>query len=352
MYKIYPIYIILWLLKWVKKELLYTDKKASENINELNLGKNKNFNSSYCSLIDRSVILNPYWVSGFVDGDGAFLLYISTSKHGSLSFRPVLKITVHSSDSFILHEIKKFFKNAGHVRKKKNSNCYYYHVESWSDMKEIIIPHFEKYKLLSVNKRKSYYLMKSCVDYKYSNKDTVEERRKQLLRYKASFKRGLNPKLSEKYNNIVPIIFPEFPNSVINEINPHWIAGFVAADGSFGVHKNRVSYIYSFSISQDKIDEELLNVIKSYFNCGRVYIKTKTDVRDYAVTSLSDLNTKIIPFFKKYKICASKEMDFTHFCEIIDIANKKGFKKRWKKEDFDKVKSIRLKMNNSRRKIE
>jgi LAGLIDADG endonuclease len=86
-----------------------------------------------------------------------------------------------------------------------------------------------------------------------------------------------------------------------------------------------------FRISQDKIDESLLEHISSFLGCGKVF-RNKTGIipRDFTfgVYSMSDLNTIIIPFFNKYKLCTSKDVDFHYFCDIVNIFNKKGYKKR------------------------
>lgn len=71
-----------------------------------------------------------------------------------ISFHPIFAITVHSSDKYILYKIKNFFNNIGSIRKVKLYYCY--KVESLKEIKEVIIPHFEQYPLLSKNKFKSF----------------------------------------------------------------------------------------------------------------------------------------------------------------------------------------------------
>jgi hypothetical protein len=62
----------------------------------------------------------------------------------------------------------------------------------------------------------------------------TEEGFLKILSIKAIFPKGLNKNLINAFPTIKPIIKPEFiPNT--NRLNPHWIAGFIQADSSFGL---------------------------------------------------------------------------------------------------------------------
>lgn len=278
---------------------------------------------------------------------------VSSSKKGKLglSFIPRFQIAVHESDSYILHAIKNFFLGIGSIR--KIGLYYYYKVESFKEINEIIIPHFNNYPLLTKNKFKSFYLLKRCIDFMKDNKGMNKKQLLNLLRYKASFKSGLKSKIFETYQDIIPLDQKDIPYLPTQKINPYWLAGFVAADGSFGVYRiggKYKNYGCTFRISQDKIDELLLGNIADFLGCGKIS-RSKSGMRDLGVFAISDHNTIIIPFFSKYKICTSKEKDFKYFCEIVDIFNKKGRNKRWLEEDKDKIRLLSLKMNNYRKKL-
>jgi LAGLIDADG endonuclease len=261
------------------------------------------------------------------------------------SVRPVFQIAVHESDRFILDKIKKYFNDVGSITKVKL--YYYYKVESFKDMRSVIIPPFEKYPLLSINKSKSFFLLKSCVELiSINRKDLTEDQLLKILKYKASFKQGLNAKVFETYKDIEPISDKEIPKPVYKKINPYWISGFTAGDGSFGAYWHHGGYRPSFRISQDKVDELLLMDISEFFGCGGI-TRSSTGMRDFYIRNIYQLNRIIIPFFNKYKLCTSKEIDFNNFCEILEIINKKGNNDTTK----EKIKLLTLKMNNYRRKI-
>ena len=66
--------------------------------------------------------------------------------------------------------------------------------------------------------------------------------------------------------------------------------------------------ILVFVITQHLRDQQLLICIMKYLGCGNVYKKGKGF--DYRVTKLSDIEKKIIPLFKKYRIRGVKAIDF------------------------------------------
>lgn len=278
---------------------------------------------------------------------------INISKKNSklgFSVRPIFQIAVHDSDKFILCKIKKFFNNVGSI--KKIGLYYYYKIESFKNMLEVIIPHFDKYPLLSINKSRSYYLFKECIHLRCKYKKMDIHLLNEFIKYKACFKQGYNARIFKYYNEVIPFDINSIPKPKYEKINPYWIAGFTSGDGTFGVYQRGgkyKNYNCSFRISQDKIDKSLLKHISKYLGCGKI-ISSKLGMINLGIYSFKDLSTIIVPFFKKYKLKTSKEIDFYYFCEIIDIFNKKGHKKRWKQEDIEKIKILTSKMNNYRRK--
>jgi hypothetical protein len=67
--------------------------------------------------------------------------------------------------------------------------------------------------------------------------------------------------------------------------------------------------------------------IHKYFGTGCIS-ETKRGMIIYSINSILDINNVVIPFFKKYKLRTSKEIDFSYFVRIIDIINKKGYGKK------------------------
>jgi len=334
--------------------------------------KSEGKNISNKNLIMTKEKLNPYWISGYVDSEGSFIFSINKDKRTKfgLSFRARFQIGVHESDKFILYRIKEYFNDVGSVR--KNKSYYYYIVDNVKDIDTVIIPHFEIYPLLTFNKFRSFYLLKECIKITKATKSIQENKNKnigkkigfwnynltkeefvKLLSYKATFKLGFKAKIFDNVDKTLNLETITIPYSSNLAINPYWLAGFVAGDGSFGCYKRGdkyKNYYCSFRISQNVIDISLLVLIQKYLKCGKVF-KFKNGMCDLSVYAIEDLNKVIVPFFINYKLETSKEKDFICFQEILNVFNKKGFRTEWKKEDLQIIKDLILSMNNYRRKI-
>lgn len=94
--------------------------------------------------------LNPWYVSGFVDGEGSFLVSFSIRKKFLLGVetRPSFTISQHQRSKRVLDELKDFFE-CGTIRFNTHDGTYKYEVRSICDLCKKIIPHFEQYPLRS-----------------------------------------------------------------------------------------------------------------------------------------------------------------------------------------------------------
>lgn len=71
-----------------------------------------------------------------------------------------------------------------------------------------------------------------------------------------------------------------------------------------------------------------LKIFKNFFNCGRIFENNRYDnhkekLYRYCVRSITDLQEKIIPFFKKKELQTAKNKDFKNFCKIINLIKKR-----------------------------
>ena len=113
--------------------------------------------SSKCSMEETKNF--PFWLSGFTDGEGCFL--ISFNKNAGfnlkLEVRPSFSIgqgkhrESYKSQTHILQRIESYFQ-CGFIRKYKRDGMMKYEVRNLSNLCDIIIPHFEKYSLLTQKK--------------------------------------------------------------------------------------------------------------------------------------------------------------------------------------------------------
>jgi hypothetical protein len=116
-------------------------------------------------------------------------------------------------------------------------------------------------------------------------------------------------------------------------LNPHYIVGLVDGEGSFTVYirnpilskhvRRRAKAEPRFYVKLAEKDKDILYKLKDYFKCGNVYFqkdkrKNHQNCYRYEVANRNDLETVIIPFFKRYPLqLASKRKDFRIFCKIM-----------------------------------
>jgi hypothetical protein len=56
-----------------------------------------------------------------------------------------------------------------------------------------------------------------------------------------------------------------------------------------------------------------MKTLVEYLGCGHYYLKSKQYVGDFIVSRLSDIATKIIPFFERYPVVGGKGIRFCGF---------------------------------------
>ena len=116
-----------------------------------NLGKLKLSNISLeLPVLNKNPNLNPWWISGFICGEGSFTYFTRTRKNSkgkiSKDYTLVMEVSQDNKDSFILTCIQEYF-NVGKI---------YYEIRGIAkfrlvikkDIIEKMVPHFSKYSLL------------------------------------------------------------------------------------------------------------------------------------------------------------------------------------------------------------
>jgi hypothetical protein len=128
------------------------------------------------------------------------------------------------------------------------------------------------------------------------------------------------------------------------------LAGFTSGEGCLFVDIYKSKTITGFNvtlnvrISQHSRDVELLNNIISYLGCGRVTCATGGDCW-FVVTKLSDIETKIIPFYNKYNIEGVKALDYADFKKVAEIMKVKG---HLTEEGLEAIRKLKAGMNTGR----
>ena len=96
-----------------------------------------------------STILEPFWITGFVDGEGCF--FVGVNRHLEMTaghqVLPEFTVVQHKRDIQLLYALKQFFE-CGVVRVNHGDRMAY-RVRKIEHLKERIIPFFERYPLKS-----------------------------------------------------------------------------------------------------------------------------------------------------------------------------------------------------------
>ena len=108
----------------------------------------------------------------------------------------------------------------------------------------------------------------------------------------------------------------------------HYIAGFVDGEGSFHVAiqrnpsvRTKWQLVPEFHVSQHETSKNILELMRDTLNCGYLKPNHRNNPNDetfaYVVRSRNDLVTKVIPFFREFRLRTSKKDDFETFSIIV-----------------------------------
>ena len=291
-------------------------------ISSSNLIQLRNYSS------ERKIVLSPSFISGFSDAEGSFVVTILKNPRYKIGWnvQARFQIKFHEKDRALLLLIQNYFGGIGYISKINDKSTVEFRVSDITSLNNIIIPHFEKYTLIT-NKYKDFLIFKQIVSLMLENKHTYLEGLKEILEYRASLNWGLSESLKEYFPSIVPVKRVEIKDNILNILSSvsygYWIAGFSAGESNFFLTISGTKVWLRFSIAQDSRDILLLKSLVEFFNCGYVAQYKNRKVCEFIVTKINDINTYIIPFFDEYKIEGSKYKDYVNFKEAaILIKNK------------------------------
>jgi len=83
-----------------------------------------------------------------------------------------------------------------------------------------------------------------------------------------------------------------------------------------------------------------------YFGCGRIKEEQLNPVVNFIVSSYSDLDKKIIPFFDNYPLPGAKSLDLADFCKAALIMRTKG---HLTVDGLEEIRRIKAGMNRGRK---
>ena len=296
---------------------------------------------------DREVCkLDPWWVTGFIDGEGCFTVSIVKNKNLKHGWQvdPCFQISLHKKDKPVFEAIKKFL-GVGHVT-WHGPKAVQLRVQSLKEL-ETVINHFQKFSLIT-KKRVDLKLLIMIVEKIKRKEHLTEDGLCKIVAIKGAMNLGLSDKLKLAFLDVVPVVRPKI--EAPKTIDPNLLSGFASAEGCFLMRvtpsKTKVGFRVQlvFQLTQHVRDEKLLIRFISFFNCGNV-VKYR-EVLDFRVYKLRDIEEKIIPFFKKHRIRGVKALDFEDWCKAAELMKEK---KHLTAEGLEEIKQIKTGMNTGRK---
>lgn len=293
--------------------------------------------------------LNPNWITGFTDAEGCFMINITKreNRKSEWQIQACFQIQLHSRDKKLLIKIKYFFNEIGHITFSNNKVMY--RVRNLDNILNIIIPHFDKYSLIT-QKQCDFLLFKEIVKLMDKSEHLNKYGLIKIINLKASLNKGLSDKLKIYFPNAIKVEIPKV-NIPIN-INYNWIAGFFSGDGCFYIdinksNTNKIGYgvILRIIFTQHSRDEVLFNKVNNVLGCGFIWKHSKRNIIDLRISKFEDIYYKMIPLLNKYKIIGIKLLDFQDFCIVAKLVNKKYL---LTKEGLEKIRKIKFNMNKNR----
>jgi hypothetical protein len=337
-------------------------KNTYNKFNDLPLINKPRFRSFFTTQILKnpevnSELLNANFVTGLVDGEGSFIIRVRKSPNSKLGWKveATFSICFHIKDIAVLKLLHNYFGGAGNITKSKESALYW--VTSLTDLNNVIIPHFDKYPLIT-QKKADFILFKNVIDLMNRKEHFTIEGLKNILAIKASINRGLPETLKLALPEIIAVQRPIIQDQKIND--PNWLAGFTSVrrlrrEGSFQINIFKSSTKLGqtirlfFTITQHSRDEQLMRSLVDYLGCGSVYSTKGRAALDFKVSKINDLTDKVLPFFDKYNIIGQKYLDYQDFKKVT-LLIKNG--DHLSAKGLDLIYQIRNGMNNGRQLVE
>jgi hypothetical protein len=121
------------------------------------------------------------------------------------------KVVLHYRDLPLLEKITTFFNEVGNITVSKTRDSATFAVTSVKEINKVIIPHFDKYPLLT-QKRADFILFKSIVKLILNKEHLTTEGLRKIIAIRASINTGSIP---DEFSDILPVLKPKIINQLI-----------------------------------------------------------------------------------------------------------------------------------------
>lgn len=295
-----------------------------------------------------SYTLKPYFVTGFTDAEGSFIVRIRKNPKAKVGWSVETKFSLclHKKDKMVLDLIQSFFGGVGSIT-YASKDTLHYRIASLHDLIHVVLPHFDKYPLNS-QKRADYLLFKKIVLLIKNKEHLTIEGIQKIVNIRASINLGSSENLNEAFPNTVPVERPIIEDITIND--PYWFAGFASGEACFtvNIYKSKTklgeAVQLKFDLAQHSRDSKLLTRLQNWLGFGSVNRHSQNAVM-FTTTKFTDFTEYLIPFFDKYQIIGVKYKDYQDLKKVAQLMEKKA---HLTIEGLEKIRIIKAKMNRGR----
>jgi len=178
----------------------------------------KSYFSSKAIISDSSKLeLNPYYITGFTDGEGCFYvgLYSDSNYKTGYRVKACFQIGLHKKDLPLLEQIQSYF-GVGKITKLAAESVQF-RVTSLEDL-NVIVNHFDAYPLLT-DKQSDYLLFKEVISLMKEGKHLTSDGLNRIVSIKATLNGG-SDKLNLAFSNIEPALRPLHLNTSLRGRRP------------------------------------------------------------------------------------------------------------------------------------
>jgi hypothetical protein len=302
--------------------------------------------------VERSSV-NPWFLTGLVDAEGSFVVHIVKDDSRKLGCFVLasFELALNVKDRLLLDLLQETMGNIGNIYYNPQDDTYKYKVSNIEGLNNFVIPHFQKYPLLT-QKKVDFEIFVKIIQIMYKKEHLTAKGLQEIINLKSSLNLGLSIGLSKKLSDsfkVEPVERPKFTPTFISD--PSWLAGFCEGESCFYINigkspKSKTGWAVQlvFKITQHSRDIQLLELIKNFLDCGRIE-KRAGFAADFTVTSIKDIDSKILTFFNKYPLQGSKLLNLNDFKEAFIIMESKG---HLTEEGLNKIRAIKAGMNTGR----
>lgn len=271
--------------------------------------------------------VNPEWVTGFCDRSAHFGLQFTLRNPATdrWEIKPEFRILANVRYKNVLGYMKGYFGVGTISHTGKNV---VYRVGSVKDLVSVIIPHFEKYPLLST-KVCTFILWAKAINMMSSGDHKTKDGFWSILSIYAGINKGASTAVKTHFPELKPALLPSYSLDISpNELSQWWISGYFSIYCNFNVqldpHTLRVSYydrvVPSFNFSRNIKELPLISLLASYFEVTAHPRSdgSRADVNIYSIKSCIE----VVNLFESFPLLSCKQYEFSVWAKIVQDKEK------------------------------